>query len=163
MIIDREIDIIQKLQELILGHETLLRDCSEVCANLDCILALAETARLNNYCRPVLTESGELDIVAGIHPLIESCVANGLRLIKPVVLITGPNSSGKSIFLKQIVLIVYLAHVGSFVPAGRAVVPVFDSILLLAKPHDSVTKVWHYLEFDSSINIGRLESKFFFG
>jgi DNA mismatch repair ATPase MutS len=116
---------------------------------LDCILALAEIAQQPNYSRPQVTESGnELIILGGKHPLIEQCVSNDTYIgasckptAKPIILLTGPNSSGKSVYLKQVALIVFLAHIGSFVPAAQATVPMADSIMIGLQSKDTATKV----------------------
>jgi DNA mismatch repair protein MSH5 len=88
--------------------------------------------------RPVFTDSSGLSIVNGRHPLLErmtdAFIANSTDVAdgeSRVHIVTGPNSSGKSVYLKQVGLIVFLAHIGSFVPADRAVVPLTDAIFTL--------------------------------
>ncbi|MEZ5425579.1 MAG: DNA mismatch repair protein MutS [Pyrinomonadaceae bacterium] len=118
--------------EILLAGSTL--------ALLDCVSGLAETADLNSYCRPTVNETSLLRIKAGRHPVIEKVLQNREKAFVPndaalggngaplIALITGPNASGKSTYLRQIAQIVLLAQIGSFVPADEAVVGICDRI-----------------------------------
>ncbi|HYB97915.1 MAG TPA: DNA mismatch repair protein MutS [Candidatus Limnocylindrales bacterium] len=105
-------------------------------AALDALAGLAEVAHQRGYVRPQLHESGELDIVGGRHPVVEArlgatFVPNDCRLgadSRLLMVITGPNMAGKSTYLRQVALIVLLAHCGSFVPATAARIPLVDRI-----------------------------------
>jgi len=103
-------------------------------AELDCILSLAVVARQNNYVRPILTEDSLLEIHNGRHALqemtVDTFVPNDTKVgdTGRINIITGPNYSGKSIYIKQVALIVFLAHIGSFVPADSAIVGLTDRI-----------------------------------
>ncbi|PIA36727.1 hypothetical protein AQUCO_03300143v1 [Aquilegia coerulea] len=103
-------------------------------AELDCFLALALVARQNNYVRPILTEETMLDIHNGRHVLqemtVDTFVPNDTKILSDgrINIITGPNYSGKSIYIKQVALIVYLSHIGSFVPAEAATIGLTDRI-----------------------------------
>lgn len=116
----------------------LLRTARAV-AQLDTCAALAEVAVRNNYVRPELVDDSRLEIVAGRHPVVEQMALSGA--IEPfvpndahlsdeelVLIITGPNMSGKSTFLRQVALVVLLAQIGSFVPAGKARIGLVDRI-----------------------------------
>ncbi|WBL36011.1 DNA mismatch repair protein MutS [Tepidiforma flava] len=112
-----------------------LQAVAEGVAKVDVILGLAETAAERGYTRPAFT-AGELDIRAGRHPVVEAAVGTGRFVPNDCVLggdtqilvITGPNMSGKSTFLRQVALIALLAQAGSFVPAAEARLPLFDRI-----------------------------------
>ncbi|KAL0279611.1 UNVERIFIED_CONTAM: hypothetical protein PYX00_001129 [Menopon gallinae] len=115
-------------------------------AELDCIIALADTASENNYTRPILTTDRILEITKGRHPLMELCVENFVpndaKFSKDnaaIQILTGPNASGKSVYLKQTAVIVFLAHLGSFVPAERAVIGILDHIHCLNHVLESVS------------------------
>lgn len=105
-------------------------------AALDCWQGLAETAAEYNYCRPVIDDSGLLDIRDGRHPVVEQFgimqfVANDCLLDtqhRQIMIITGPNMAGKSTYMRQVALIALLAQAGSFVPAGYAHIGVLDAI-----------------------------------
>nr|ACF82923.1 unknown [Zea mays] len=103
-------------------------------AELDCILSLATVAHQNNYVRPILTEDSILEIHNGRHALqemtVDTFIPNDTKIRDAgrINIITGPNYSGKSIYIKQVALIVFLAHIGSFVPADSAIVGLTDRI-----------------------------------
>ncbi|TPX68056.1 hypothetical protein SpCBS45565_g03372 [Spizellomyces sp. 'palustris'] len=150
MIVDREIEIIQRLQETVLGYRATLIQVANVCAELDCILSLADAAKKYNYTRPEMTGENIFLVVKGRHPLQELCVdvfvANDTSMgdaddLPRMILLTGANFSGKSVYLKQIALITYMAHIGSFVPAERAVIRLTDKILTRIQTRESVSKM----------------------
>jgi DNA mismatch repair protein MSH5 len=168
MILDLEIEIVHELAQDILGFENLLAEMSDVCGELDCLLALAQGAHIYNLTRPQIIAENVIEIKQGRHLLQEMSVPTYIpndTLItggndmssggfgstetlsnlsvaeSPAVLImTGPNYSGKSVYLKQIALIVYMTHVGSFVPAETAVVGLTDKILARIATKESVSK-----------------------
>ena len=103
---------------------------------LDCIVSLAVVAKENKYCRPEIATEGALEIEEGRHPVVEAIsknrfVPNDCNLDggdNRTMIITGPNMAGKSTYLRQIALTVFMAQVGSFVPAKRARIPLCDRI-----------------------------------
>jgi DNA mismatch repair protein MutS len=116
-----------------------LRATAAALAQLDVLAAFAHTARARNYVRPELTESGELVIVGGRHPVVERLgEVRGERFVpnevylndssELILIITGPNMGGKSTYLRQAALICLLAQMGSFVPAEKARLPLLDRI-----------------------------------
>ena len=129
-------------QEVLLAAQTI--------AYLDAICALAETADELNYCRPTVNETSLLRIKNGRHPVIEKIldekdcnfIANNSALggngAPQIALITGPNASGKSTYLRQIALIVLLAQIGSFVPAEEAVIGICDRIFTRIGLYDRI-------------------------
>ncbi|KAJ3150451.1 MutS protein msh5 [Geranomyces michiganensis] len=147
IIVDREIELMQRLQETVLAYRTPLVQIAEVCAELDCILSLADAAQKYDYSRPDMTEESVLEIVKGRHPLHELAadvfVPNDTSLgsFGPrMILLTGANSSGKSVYLKQIALIILMAQIGSFVPAEHAVIGITDKILTRIHTRESVNR-----------------------
>ncbi|XP_051210070.1 DNA mismatch repair protein MSH5 isoform X1 [Lolium perenne] len=133
-ILDMERAIIRDLVCRVLQFLPQLTKAVNFAAELDCILSLAIVARQNNYVRPILTEDSILEIQNGRHVLqemtVDTFVPNDtkMRSAGRINIITGPNYSGKSIYIKQVALVVFLAHIGSFVPADSAVVGLTDRI-----------------------------------
>jgi DNA mismatch repair protein MutS len=124
-----------ELFDVIEPHLPALQDTARQLAELDALAALATTAELYGWCRPELTSGAELDVTGGRHPVVEALsdapfVPNDLRLGQDnrFMLITGPNMGGKSTYMRQTALMVVLACMGSFVPADRATIGLFDRI-----------------------------------
>lgn len=119
-------------------------------AYLDAILSLATVADENNYSRPIVNETTLLRIKSGRHPVIENIlrrenvefISNDASLggngAPQIALITGPNASGKSTYLRQIALLVLMAQIGSFVPAEEAVVGLCDRIFTRIGLYDKI-------------------------
>ncbi|WP_121966686.1 DNA mismatch repair protein MutS [Myroides sp. N17-2] len=118
-------------------------------AQLDCLSSFAQQAIENNYVRPVLDDSYELDIKDGRHPVIEKQLAYDTPYIsndvylnnkeQQIIMITGPNMSGKSAILRQTALIVLLAQMGSFVPAKSLRMGVVDKIFTRVGASDNIS------------------------
>jgi len=117
-------------------------------AHLDVYSALAEVAARNNYVRPVLSEGDDIEITAGRHPVVELTqreepfVPNDLYLVPregQIIVLTGPNMSGKSTYLRQVALIVLMAQLGSFVPADEARIGVVDRIFTRIGAQDEIS------------------------
>ncbi|XP_068086167.1 mutS protein homolog 5-like [Anabrus simplex] len=132
---EHESRIMVKLVQFIQQHLLQIQHLINLCAELDCLIAFGLVARENNYVRPVLSEDRVLEIIEGRHPLQElvaqDFVPNDTYSNDEhgyMKILTGPNASGKSVYLKQVALIAYLAHTGSFVPANRATIGVLDHI-----------------------------------
>ncbi|MBQ3354385.1 MAG: DNA mismatch repair protein MutS [Bacteroidales bacterium] len=128
--------------------EPIQRDASLV-AHLDCLVSFADTALKFNYVRPTIDDSYVLDIKDGRHPVIEqmlpageSYIANDVYLDKDkqqIIVITGPNMSGKSALLRQTALIVLMAQMGSFVPAASARIGLVDKIFTRVGASDNIS------------------------
>ena len=131
-----EIKLFKELRQQIGRESARLQKVAEALAGLDVLAALAETASLQQYQRPQVREGRGIRIVQGRHPVIErvlppgSFVPNDIALDDQATLmiVTGPNMAGKSTILRQVALIVLLAHIGSFVPAAQAEIGVVDRI-----------------------------------
>ena len=126
------VEIREKLKEAL----PRLQHTAQGLKSLDALLALADTAQENGYIKPQINEEGRLSITEGRHPVIEKSI--GREAFVPndtnlddqnrVMVITGPNMAGKSTYMRQVALIVLMAHVGSFVPAEFADIPLTDRI-----------------------------------
>ncbi|KAK1500198.1 MutS domain V [Colletotrichum tamarilloi] len=163
-IVDLEVDILHGLACKILEHEATLSRVSDVCGELDCLVALASGALKYGWICPTMTEDNIVSIYGGRHPLQElvvpAFIPNDCILIGgsadeaktptsmpdnnnigiSTLIITGPNHSGKSVYVKQVALIVYLAHIGSFVPATGATIGLTDQILTRISTRESVSQ-----------------------
>lgn len=134
---DLEYDLFVKLRDEVKKYIPALQKLGNELAALDVYTGFATVAEDNNYCRPSFhTDTQDIDIVAGRHPVVEKVMSSGSYIpndIKMdqatnVYLITGPNMSGKSTYMRQMALIAIMAQVGSFVPADSAQLPIFDQI-----------------------------------
>ncbi|XP_058072391.1 DNA mismatch repair protein MSH5 isoform X3 [Magnolia sinica] len=133
-ILDMERAITRDLVSHMLLFSTHLHKAVTFAAELDCFVSLALVAHQNNYVRPILTEETMLEIRKGRHVLqemtVDTFVPNDTEILHDgrISIITGPNYSGKSIYIKQVALVVFLSHIGSFVPAEAATVGLTDRI-----------------------------------
>jgi DNA mismatch repair protein MutS len=144
-----EYRIFNQIRAEVIENNPEIQSLARYIARLDCLLNLAEVADRNNYCRPVFNREGIIDIEDGRHPVIEKMIAgerfvpNSIRLDNSdsqVLIITGPNMAGKSTVLRQVALLVLMAHMGSFVPAARADVSVTDRIFTRVGALDNLSK-----------------------
>ncbi len=125
-----------EILEILSQNIKVFQQIAGAIASLDCLLSFATVAKENKFCRPTVVEDGALEIEDGRHPVVEaisrerfvpnSCLLDGGE--SRTMVITGPNMAGKSTYLRQVALIVFMAHLGCFVPATRAVVPLTDRI-----------------------------------
>ncbi|MBP1678615.1 MAG: mismatch repair protein MutS, partial [Bacteroidetes bacterium] len=143
-----ETELFTGIRMKIAGHAEDIQTNAATLAALDCFASLAETAVRHDYARPDVNDSTILEIRQGRHPVIERLlppgeqyVPNDLRLDTSeaqVLIVTGPNMSGKSSYLRQAGLIVLLAQIGSFVPAAAASVGVVDRIFTRVGASDNI-------------------------
>ncbi len=142
-----EMQLYRELLEEIASSARRLLQTAQRLAHIDAFVALAEVARRYGYCQPEIDDGPTLEIEGGRHPVVErnldsmSFVPNDVRLSpeEQVLIITGPNMSGKSTFLRQVALITLLAQIGSFVPATRAHIGVVDRIFTRVGAQDEIT------------------------
>ena len=135
---DRALNLERMLYEQLLDslqiHVPMLQKIARAVAQADVLSSIAASASRRNYCRPVLAAEVGVEIQAGRHPVVEAQVgnfiANDCRLAaaRRLLLITGPNMGGKSTYMRQVALIVLMAHVGSFVPAQAARIGPIDQV-----------------------------------
>jgi DNA mismatch repair protein MutS len=144
-----EAQLFQELVGNIAGSVQAIQQDASLVARLDCLYSFAVTALDHNYCRPVVDDSTTLDITEGRHPVIEQqltdgevYVPNSARLDEKdqqIIILTGPNMSGKSAFLRQVALITLMAQVGSFVPAESARIGWVDKIFTRVGASDNIS------------------------
>ena len=134
---DLEYELFVKLREEVKKYIAALQKLGGQLAALDVFCSLAQVAEENNYCRPTFhLENQDVKVVLGRHPVVEkvmkagSYIPNDVKMADntDIYLITGPNMSGKSTYMRQMALIAVMAQVGSFVPADSADLPIFDQI-----------------------------------
>lgn len=128
-------ELFTQLRQRVAIDVPTIQQNATILARLDCLQSLAEAAVKGRYCKPILTEDGKLEIVAGRHPVVEQVVGRNQYvpndlLMQPgeLLVITGPNMGGKSTYMRQIALIVLMAQMGSFVPAESACIGLVDRI-----------------------------------
>ncbi len=146
-ILELEQTLYRQVLEQVAAASSRLLQAAQVVAELDVYAALAEVAVRNRYVRPVLTHDDELEIIAGRHPVVEVAqreepfVPNDTRFTdtERILIITGPNMSGKSTYLRQVALIVLMAQIGSFVPADRARIGLVDRIFTRIGAQDEIS------------------------
>lgn len=144
-----EQEIFSKLVEWMLQYIGAVQQNAALIAQLDCLCSFATQAKESNYSRPLLDDTFDLDIKDGRHPVIEKqlppdspYVANDVYLDRDnqqIIMITGPNMSGKSAILRQTALIVLLAQIGSFVPASAVRMGCVDKIFTRVGASDNIS------------------------
>ena len=144
-----EQEIFSKLLQYIIQFIDIVQENAQIIAQIDCLLGFSVLAFDHNYVRPQLDESTDLDIKNGRHPVIEkqlpidqTYVANDVVLNRnqqQIIIITGPNMSGKSAILRQTALIVLLAQIGSYVPAQTAKIGITDKIFTRVGASDNIS------------------------
>ncbi|KAJ9212412.1 hypothetical protein DTO166G4_6043 [Paecilomyces variotii] len=171
LICEKEIEIVYELAQKVLHFEQALLKASDICGELDSLLAMAQGAILYKLVCPRMRNENVIKVKGGRHLLQEltvpSYVPNDTFIIggsgsnelseinapsleathsrevyqgPSMLLLTGPNYSGKSVYMKQVALIVYLAHIGSFVPAESAEIGITDKILTRVTTRETVSK-----------------------
>ncbi len=144
-----EQEIFSKLLQYIIQFVDVVQENAQIIAKIDCLLSFSVLAVDNNYVRPIMDESTDLDIKNGRHPVIEkqlpidqTYIANDVVLNRnqqQIIMITGPNMSGKSAILRQTALIVLLAQMGSYVPAQNAKIGIVDKIFTRVGASDNIS------------------------
>ena len=145
MAIELESKLFDGLREICKNHTARLQKLAIQISEIDMLISLSEVAKSNNYVRPTFSRYDEMEVIAGRHPVIEAVdnkdfIPNDLILYNDdkILLITGPNMSGKSTFMRQNSLIVIMAQIGSFVPAQEAKLPIFDQIFTRIGSSDNI-------------------------
>lgn len=132
-----ELEIFSEVREQIAAQIGQIQRTANALKELDALLSLARVAVANHYVRPEITQDGTLDIVEGRHPVVEQTMQDGGFVPNDthmnsdgqrMLIITGPNMAGKSTYMRQVALISLMAHIGSFVPAQQARIPIVDRI-----------------------------------
>ena len=148
----KEIEVIEfnKVLVKLIPHISNLQDIAKIVAYSDCLLSFAEISKAYNYSKPIIDESDNFEVIDGRHPVIEhtleeskSYIPNDIRINKTdqqILMITGPNMSGKSAILRQTALISILAQIGSFVPAKKLKMGFFDKIFTRVGASDNISQ-----------------------
>ena len=144
-----EIEIFNSLVESLIEYIPTIQINANIIARCDCLYSFSKVAQDNNYIRPEINTTLEIDIKNGRHPVIETqlppddpFIANDVYLdndSQQIIIITGPNMSGKSALLRQTALITILAQIGSFVPAESAKIGLVDKIFTRVGASDNIS------------------------
>ncbi len=147
-ILTLEHELYQHLLDEVFTEMGAIQKNGQLIGVLDCLLCFALIAKENKYCKPTLSEDAILNITAGKHPVIEKSlpidqayIPNDVFLdpaTQQIIILTGPNMSGKSAVLRQTALITLMAHMGSYVPAHAASIPLTDKIFTRVGANDNL-------------------------
>ena len=136
-LVQLEYHLFNQVRESIAAMSSRIQTTAGVVARIDALLSLANAAIAGNYTRPVISDRGRLEITDGRHPVLENVLGAGCfvpndtmldQQEQRLMLITGPNMAGKSTYMRQVALMVLMAQMGSFVPAGMAETVIVDRI-----------------------------------
>ena len=132
-----EYELFTQLRDFVASQSARVQKTAQTVATIDVLCSLASVAVSNHYCKPEIDLSGEIQITAGRHPVVEQVLKDSLFVpndtnLSPeggrVAIITGPNMAGKSTYMRQVALIVLMAQMGSFVPAASARIGIVDKL-----------------------------------
>ncbi len=144
-----EYELFVRLRSSVAAESAALTQTARAIAELDTLAALAQVAAEDGYTRPLLDEGDDIMIRQGRHPVVERSLPDGERFVpndtvmsrdERLLIITGPNMSGKSVYIRQVALIALLAQIGSFVPAAEARLGLVDRIFVRAGASDDITR-----------------------
>lgn len=144
-----ESNLYEQLLSSLIEYVVPIQYDAQLVARLDCLLCFSEVALANNYCRPELSDGDTIDIKDGRHPVIETQLPLGEQYIsnnvyldhdtQQIIIITGPNMSGKSALLRQTALIVLMAQIGCYCPASQAKIGIVDKIFTRVGASDNIS------------------------
>ena len=148
-ILKLENDIYNELIKSIFVHVGVIQKNAYIISKLDCLLSFYLIAKRNNYVKPIINSTSTLKITEGRHPVIEQQLPMGEAYVpnnifldrdqQQIMMITGPNMSGKSALLRQTALIVLMAQIGSFVPANSAEIGLIDKVFTRVGASDNIS------------------------
>ncbi len=137
-----EYDLFLKVIEEVKKYTSVVQDVSKKVAEIDVLCSFAVVSIENNYCRPLVDNSFSLEIIDGRHPVVEligNYISNDTNMKDfEIMIITGPNFSGKSCYMKQVALIVIMAQIGCFVPAALVKMGIVDRIFTRIGAYDDL-------------------------
>ena len=147
-IVEREVEIFDALRGRVAAEAPRIQDTARALAALDVLAALAETAAVNNYTKPLMHDGDELAASDARHPVVERHVADAFvpndvaldAVTQQLIILTGPNMGGKSTYLRQCALLCLMAQAGSFVPARHAKLPVVDRLFARVGASDNIAR-----------------------
>ena len=144
-----ESKVFKQIIEFVYEYLKQLQLNAQIIAELDCLLGFAKIAKDYNYCKPIINDSLVIDIKNGRHPVIEHNLPRGEQYIsndvyldsstQQIIMVTGPNMSGKSALLRQTALITLMAQMGSFVSASKAVLGYVDRVFTRVGASDNIS------------------------
>ncbi|MBL7179318.1 MAG: DNA mismatch repair protein MutS [Desulfobacterales bacterium] len=144
-----EYELFNQVRKKVAQQNAGIQQVAQFLARLDCLLNLAEVADQNDYRRPEISTDGRIWIEDGRHPVVEKMIS-GERFVpnsiqiddheNQILVITGPNMAGKSTVLRQVALMVLMAQMGSFVPAGKAWITITDRIFTRVGALDNLSQ-----------------------
>ena len=144
-----ESKVFKQIIEFVYEYLKQLQLNAQIIADLDCLLGFAKIAKDYNYCKPIINDSLVIDIKNGRHPVIEHNLPRGEQYIsndvyldsstQQIIMVTGPNMSGKSALLRQTALITLMAQMGSFVSASKAVLGYVDRVFTRVGASDNIS------------------------
>jgi len=147
-IYELESQLFNEVRLMVSAEAEAIQQNARLIAMLDCFLAFAECAVQYNYVKPELSEDDSIEIIEGRHPVVERILPPGEKFTpnscsldnskNQIILLTGPNMAGKSVYLRQAGLIVLLAQIGSFVPAKSAKIGLVDRIFTRVGASDNI-------------------------
>ncbi|HSW97404.1 MAG TPA: DNA mismatch repair protein MutS [Candidatus Saccharimonadales bacterium] len=133
----------------VLEYIEILQETAQAIATIDCLTNFAHIAEKNNYIRAKIIHSGEIKIQQGRHPVVEKLLEDDVQFVpndvlldkthQQLILLTGPNMAGKSVFIRQVALIALMNQIGSFVPAEFAELSIVDKIFVRSGASDVIT------------------------
>jgi DNA mismatch repair protein MutS len=144
-----ESQLFNEIREFVANEAEIIQQNARLIAMLDCLNSFAQCAEEYNYVKPSVDESDIINIIQGRHPVVERILDPGNKFTpndslldnnnQQIILLTGPNMAGKSVYLRQVGLIVLLAQIGSFVPAKQATIGIVDRIFTRVGASDNIT------------------------
>jgi len=164
-IYELETELFNELRLQVAAETEAIQTNAKLIAMLDCFVSFAQCAEEYNYIKPELFEDGHIKIIEGRHPVVERLLPPGEKFTpndysldieeNQIILLTGPNMAGKSVYLRQIGLIVLLAQIGSFVPAKEAEISLVDRIFTRVGASDNIAagESTFLVEMQESANI----------
>jgi len=148
-IFELESELFNEIRLFVASEAEAIQHNAKLIAMLDCFLSFAECAEEYNYTKPLLSEDNKIEIIEGRHPVVERILPPGEKFTpnncildndeNQIIILTGPNMAGKSVYLRQTGLIVLLAQIGSFVPAKEAKIGLVDRIFTRVGASDNIT------------------------
>jgi len=146
---DLEYQLFNEIRKIVAQETETIQNNAKLIAMLDCFISFAECAAQYNYVKPELSNNDEIEILDGRHPVVERILPQGEKFTPnnsklnnsdhQIIILTGPNMAGKSVYLRQVGLIVLLAQIGSFVPAKSAKIGLVDRIFTRVGASDNIT------------------------
>ncbi|MFH1196844.1 MAG: DNA mismatch repair protein MutS [bacterium] len=144
-----EMQLFNEIRNFVATEASAIQENARLIGMLDCFVSFADCAEQYNYVQPAIDESDVLEIIDGRHPVVEQILPPGEKFTpnscklddeeNQIIILTGPNMSGKSVYLRQIGLIVLLAQIGSFVPAKEARIGLVDKIYTRVGASDNIS------------------------